>query len=129
MALSGRAVLITGPSGAGKSGLALQLMAFGAALVADDRTVLTVEDGALIAACPAAIAGRIEARGVGILNAIAEGPAEVSLAVDMGTLEVDRLPPRREAEWLGLAVPLLHKRETPCFAAAVWQYLKAGRAE
>ncbi|MGB4827750.1 MAG: serine kinase, partial [Paracoccaceae bacterium] len=38
VAVQGRAVLVTGPSGAGKSALALQLMALGARLVADDRT-------------------------------------------------------------------------------------------
>ena len=36
IAVHGRGVLILGPSGAGKSSLALQLMALGADLVADD---------------------------------------------------------------------------------------------
>ena len=40
VARDGRAVLIRGASGSGKSGLALQLMALGAGLVADDRTRL-----------------------------------------------------------------------------------------
>jgi len=42
--LEGRAVLIRGASGSGKSGLALQLIALGAALVADDRTVAELYD-------------------------------------------------------------------------------------
>ncbi|MDA3887407.1 MAG: serine kinase, partial [Allgaiera sp.] len=54
VALDGRGVLILGPSGAGKSGLALQLMALGARLVADDRTRLNPRAGRLIARAPSA---------------------------------------------------------------------------
>ena len=39
------AVLILGPSGIGKSSLALQLMALGAVLVADDKTCLRKIEG------------------------------------------------------------------------------------
>ena len=64
-----RGLLIMGKSGAGKSALALQLIAFGAALVADDRVALTIEDDTLIARCPGqAIRGMIEARGFGLLH-------------------------------------------------------------
>ena len=69
VAISGRGVLIIGPSGSGKSALALQLMAFGASLVADDQTELTVQGGTLIARCPPTMSGLIEARGLGILRA------------------------------------------------------------
>jgi len=41
VAFDQKAVVITGPSGAGKSSLALQMMAFGADLVADDQVILT----------------------------------------------------------------------------------------
>ena len=68
VAVQGRAVLVTGPSGAGKSALALQLMALGARLVADDRTEIRATPAGLMARCPsAAIRGLIEARGVGLL--------------------------------------------------------------
>ena len=44
---------LSGPSGAGKSSLALQLMAWGADLVADDRTLLRERsDGAIEALAP-----------------------------------------------------------------------------
>ncbi|RMD94668.1 MAG: hypothetical protein D6811_02350, partial [Alphaproteobacteria bacterium] len=80
--LEGRGVLILGASGAGKSSLALELMARGAALVADDRVWLTRRGTAVILTPPAAIAGRIEARGVGLLGA-AWRPAELAVAVDL----------------------------------------------
>ena len=58
VAFRGRGVVILGASGSGKSALALELMALGAGLVADDRTLVEVQDGALVASCPPAISGR-----------------------------------------------------------------------
>ena len=129
VAVEGRGVLITGPSGAGKSALALQLLALGARLVADDRVALSPRDGALWAACPPAIRGMIEARGVGLLNADPLDGAEVVLAVDMAERETMRLPPRRGVTYLGRTVDLVLGQETPHFPAAVMLYLRAGRRE
>ncbi len=126
--LSGRGVLILGPSGSGKSGLALQLMALGCDLVSDDRTAIAARDGVLVATAPAAIRGRIEARGVGLLAAEPVRAARVVLAVDLARLEADRLPPWRVHTVLGVDLPLLHRVESAHFPAAIVQYLKAGRA-
>src|SRR5436190_12146788 len=63
-----RAVLLRGPSGAGKSDLALRLIEAGARLVADDQTHLVRKGGTLMATPPAALAGLIEVRGVGIVK-------------------------------------------------------------
>ncbi|MTH77248.1 HPr kinase/phosphorylase [Paracoccus aestuariivivens] len=122
-----RALLILGASGSGKSTLALQLMALGAGLVADDRTMLTKDDLRLIADCPEAIRGRIEARGVGILNADPAGPAEVVLAVDLDRPEPDRLPPHRHIDFLGRKLPLVLGKGRDHLASALLQYLVAGR--
>lgn len=129
VALEGRGVLITGPSGAGKSALALQLMALGARLVADDRVALSRRDGALWAACPPAIRGMIEARGVGLLNADPLPETQVVLAVDLGQEETMRLPPRREVTYLGQGVDLVLGQDTPHFPASLLLYLRAGRRE
>ncbi|MEZ5732446.1 MAG: HPr kinase/phosphatase C-terminal domain-containing protein [Paracoccaceae bacterium] len=128
VAWSGRGVLLMGPSGSGKSGLALQLMAWGCDLVSDDGTVLSRRDGAVYASAPAAIRGRIEARGIGLLAAATVPAARLHLAVDLGTVETHRLPPERVTEFLGCALPLLHSVESAHFPAAILQYLKAGRA-
>jgi HPr kinase/phosphorylase len=128
VAQRGKAVLILGPSGAGKSGLALQLMALGAELVADDRTAVRAAEGQLIASCPPRLSGRIEARFVGILNARPAGPAQVTLVVDMGKVETERLPPAREVRIAEVSLPLLHKVESSHFPAAILQYLKEGPA-
>jgi len=71
-----RGVLIEGPSGAGKSSLALQLMAMGWRLVGDDYVQVWASGGRLHARGPDRIRGRIEARGLGLVEAPpAPGPA------------------------------------------------------
>ncbi len=125
---AGRALLILGPSGSGKSALALQLMGLGAALIADDRTELSLRDGHPVAACPAAIRGRIEARGLGILAADPAPPAPVALAVDMGIAATERMPPARSITLLGVEIPLVHKVEGPHFPFALLQYLRGNIA-
>ena len=129
VALGSRAVLIIGPSASGKSGLALELMGLGAMLIGDDRVAVThVADG-LIAAPPPNIAGRVEARGVGILAADVARPTQIVLVVDMGQVECTRLPPPRRAQVADVALPLFHKVESRHFAAAILQYLKSGSVE
>ena len=68
VAIDGVAVLIEGRSGTGKSDLALRLIDRGAALVSDDYTTLLRRDGVLIARPPATLAGKIEVRGIGIVE-------------------------------------------------------------
>lgn len=127
VALGGRAVLITGPSGTGKSALALALMALGAGLVADDRTVLVRQGSAIMADAPAALRGRIEARHVGILGAEPTGPMPVAIVVDLGGPLPGRLPPDETVEMLGVRVPRLTARAAPELAPALRQYLIGGR--
>lgn len=127
VALGDRGALILGPSGSGKSGLALQLMALGARLVADDRTILTVAEGRLIATCPPALRGRIEARGIGILNAEPVENAAITLAINLGESESDRLPPQRSIVIEGVTIPLVRGSGSAHFPAAVIQLLRAGR--
>lgn len=129
VAVNGRGVLILGPSGSGKSALALHLMAYGAQLVADDRSEIHLLDGALMATCPASIRGRIEARGVGILAAPTVDRAILYLAVDMAAEESHRLPPRRSVSVLGRALDLVLGSQDHHFPAAIMCYLKGGRTE
>ena len=127
VAVDGRAVLILGPSGSGKSGLALQLMAWGAVLVADDRTEVLRRDGLLVARCPPELSGRIEARGIGILRAPVLAEAMIALVVDLGTPETDRLPPRHSVTLLGVVCDLVLGSQSDHFPASVLCYLQHGR--
>lgn len=129
IAHAGRAALIRGASGSGKSGLALQMIALGARLIADDRTILHHRGDTLIASCPETIRGRIEARGIGILAAPTAGPTRLVLVVDMDTEETDRLPHPQQTEILGTALPLQKKVNLPHFPAALLSYLENGRID
>jgi hypothetical protein len=104
VAIGGRSVLISGPSGSGKSDLALRLIDRGAVLVSDDYTVLEARGGALLASPPETIAGRIEMRGVGILERpYAEG-VPVALLVDLARTS-ERMPEPTAVEIYGVAIP------------------------
>lgn len=128
VAVAGRGVLILGPSGAGKSSLALALMALGAGLVADDRTLISRVGDALIARCPPPLRGLIEARGVGLLRAEPVDHARVVLVVDLGQREAERLPPKRHVSMMEVPLDLVLGQDGGHFPSAVWQFLKGGRA-
>jgi len=119
-------VLLIGPSGAGKSGLALQLMAYGCNLVADDLVDLRGEGGRLIAGAAAPLNG-IEARGVGILKSVQIPDAQVVLVVDLGKTETERLPETRSITYCDVDLPLVHKFEAAHFPAAILHYMRYGR--
>lgn len=127
--IDGRGLLITGPSGAGKSSLALALMALGARLVADDQVTLSTRGTALLATCPPALRGMIEARGLGLLHADAMDETVVTVAVDLSRTEDTRLPPRRDVTYLGRTVALVLGQTSPHFPAALLHYVRAGRKE
>lgn len=121
-----KGLLIVGPSGSGKSALALQLISFGAHLVADDRTWVRREAGSLIASAPQSIAGMIEARGVGILRAPSAESAALALVIDLGREERARLPDPHTYEILGSHLPCLFSVRGYHFAAAILLYLREG---
>jgi len=106
--IDGAALLITGKPGAGKSDLALRLIDRGARLIADDYTAIEARDGTLYASPPPTIAGRIEIRGIGIVDVeyAAEGP--VALIVDLDA-EPARMPEDQggETRLCGVAVPTI----------------------
>ncbi len=106
VAIGGRGILILGPSGAGKSDLAIRLIDRGAMLVSDDYTQLRVDDGQLIASPPTTIKGKIELRGVGIVERENLAEAPVALAIDLGS-QPQRLPEPASGTWLGQTVPLV----------------------
>ncbi len=109
-------MLILGRAGAGKSSLALQLMALGAQLVADDQTVVQRREEHLIASAPETIRGQIEARGIGILAAPAAPPTPLRLIVDLDAEEDSRLPPAHDTFCAGDQPAFDQKNSRPPFS-------------
>ena len=128
VAIAKRGLLIVGPSGSGKSTLGLALMALGAKLVADDRTELFNKTGKLIAKCPVAICGLIEARGLGLIRAPTLASAEIALVVDLGQTETHRLPPHRNTTLCGVTCDLVLGQQTPHFPSFLLAYMMGGRS-
>jgi serine kinase of HPr protein (carbohydrate metabolism regulator) len=107
VAVDGRAVLISGPSGSGKSDLTLRLLDRGFTLVSDDQTIVKREGDRLIASAPPTIKGKLEIRGIGIVDMETVESAPVALYVEL-TSEIVRLPDdRRERPVLGVNLPLI----------------------
>lgn len=124
--LGDRGVALIGASGSGKSEVAIQMMALGARLVSDDGLWLSTENQMIR---PDTAPDMIEARGIGLLHARPVAEAPLSCVVDLDRAEPDRLPPRRETDAPGGAVPLVLGRDHPCLASALCQYLAHGRAK
>ena len=97
-ARDGHGVLLIGASGSGKSDLLLRLLDHGFNLVADDR--VEIHEGH--ASPPAALAGLLEIRGLGIVRLPYQAPVRLALAVDL--VAGPRLPAPCKHPTLGLPV-------------------------
>ena len=100
-----RAILIRGPAGSGKSRLVLNLIQAAsngllifARLVADDRVHVQAAHDRLIARPPAALAGLLEVRGLGIQQLQYEPMAVVSWVVDLDVVTPMRMPDSTAAQ-------------------------------
>ena len=118
VSVGGEGVLILGEPGSGKSTLALRLIdepGYGISgvhlrseLVADDQVIVTRDQERLVASAPAALRGKLEIRGLGIVT-LATAPA-VPLALVVKLQDhpaIARLPHPATFDILGLATPLV----------------------
>lgn len=120
LAIGGAGVLLLGKPGSGKSDLALRLIdgegkglsgiMRSARLVADDQVTVRRAGDRLLAFAPQALRGKLEIRGLGIVQLTAEPEAALRLAVRLTPAdEIERLPDFTQARMdiLGIAVPLV----------------------
>lgn len=114
--IDGRAVLIEGLSGSGKSDLALRLIDRGATLVSDDYTLVKREKSRLLATAAPNIAGKIEVRGLGIVEMDNVEDVPVGLVVSLGDT-IERIPPGDITRKIaGIAVPVIALNGLECSA-------------
>lgn len=106
VSIGGRALLIEGKPGSGKSSLALALIDRGATLIGDDGVRLARNGGTINAAPPPNIAGKLEVRGVGIINLpTTAAPLSLIITIDPSAPRYpDKLAMR---DLLGMPIPVL----------------------
>jgi len=118
IALGRTAALLRGPPGSGKSDLALRFLFLARrgpaaleppTLVADDQVQLKRDGSRVLVKAPDTIRGKIEVRGVGIVEVKSHPEAELALVVDLvAPGEVPRMPEGDEmVPVLGVALPLV----------------------
>ncbi len=93
-----KGVLLQGPSGIGKSDLALRLIETGGILVADDQVDLSAKAENLFANAPEALLGKLEVRGLGIIEFPTIQNIPVKIIVDL--VQKERVPRFPELEHL-----------------------------
>jgi HPr kinase/phosphorylase len=117
VALGRRAALLRGRPGSGKSDLALRFISlpgegeFQPLLVADDQVwVMAGANGSLLASPPETIAGKLEVRGLGIVDVPFLAEAQLVLVCDLvSSKDVPRMPPEplERTVIAGVPVPAL----------------------
>ncbi|GHF16639.1 HPr kinase [Kordiimonas sediminis] len=112
VSVRGAGVLLTGPSGSGKSDLAVRLIDRGALLISDDQCLLVRGDSdedRLILRAPDRLVGKIEVRGIGILDFPVTRDVPLWLHVVLDPADPpERLPSKRFVRLGGVDVPSVH---------------------
>jgi serine kinase of HPr protein (carbohydrate metabolism regulator) len=102
------ALLVHGPPGSGKSDLLVRLAEQSARLVADDWVLLNGDQGNLHAFAQAALAGKVELRGISVLTVLFVRTVRLVMVVDLvsGTA-VPRLPAPATCTYEGVVLAVL----------------------
>ena len=117
-----RGLLLLGESGAGKSDLALRLMHQGGQLIGDDQLQLKKIGQQLVVAGVPALAGKIEARGIGILAVPFIAAHRLDAVIELVPSYAERVPMAACWRYADDVLPLLRLCPTAPSAVAVLSY-------
>ena len=119
--INGSGVLIVGRSGSGKSSLAINLLALGAKLVADDQCeIVNKNNNRFCVSKPASLPKSIEIRGIGLVSVPMVIETSLDWVVDMDEAETERMPDLRFTEIDGYRVPTVFGKDMDGLASRLY---------
>jgi HPr kinase/phosphorylase len=118
--INGSGVLIVGSSGSGKSSLAINLLALGSKLVADDRCELVKKNNRFSVSKPASLPNSIEIRGIGLVSVPMVVETSLDWVVNMDEAEKERMPDLRFTEIDGYKIPTVFGKNMDDLASRIY---------
>ena len=118
--VNGSGVLIVGRSGSGKSSLAINLLALGSKLVADDQCELMRKNNSFRISKPASLPESIEIRGVGLVSVPMVNETSLDWVVNMDEVEKERMPTPQFTEIGGFRVPTVFGKDMDDLASRIY---------
>ena len=118
--INGSGVLIVGRSGSGKSSLAINLLALGSKLVADDQCELVKNNNRFSVSKPASLPKSIEIRGIGLVSVPMVVETRLDWVVNMDEAEKERMPDLRFTEINGYKIPTVFGKNMDDLASRIY---------
>ena len=118
--VNGSGILIVGQSGSGKSSLAINLLALGSKLVADDQCELVRKNDGFRISKPASLPKSIEIRGVGLVSVPMVNETSLDWVVNMDEVEKERMPTPQFTEIGGFRVPTVFGKDMDDLASRIY---------
>ena len=118
--VNGSGVLIVGHSGSGKSSLAINLLALGSKLVADDQCKLVKKNNSFCIFKPASLPNSIEIRGIGLVSVPMVVETSLDWVVNMDEAEKERMPDLRVTEIDGYKIPTIFGKNMDDLASRIY---------
>ena len=120
MDINGSGVLIVGSSGSGKSSLAINLLALGSKLVADDQCELVKKNNRFSVSKPASLPNSIEIRGIGLVSVPMVVETSLDWVVNMDEAETQRMPDLQFTEIDGYRIPTIFGKNIDDLASRIY---------
>ena len=118
--INGSGVLILGRSGSGKSSLAINLIALGSTLVADDQCKLVNKNNSFQVFKPASLPNSIEVRGIGLVSVPTVVETRLDWVINMDEAEKERMPDLRFTKIGGYRIPTVFGKNMEELASRIY---------